>query len=233
MKRPRPKQGRPGRASRRARRGADRRQEVRLFLLRLRPWRVQLAALAAVVVLGVVGVLVWRAIDMRRRYPHLSAYALADSLAATTARHDYDASLTWARALAAADPRNSIVIRKLAVALHNQATMVDSSRGRARPPYRTSLDRMRREHLALACLDSALTLASGNGDNWRRAEGWKGRLYEYLGLPLEALEAYQAVGSVAPGDSEVVERAQAVEVLLLNPRAGEAHEERGRKPQSP
>jgi tetratricopeptide (TPR) repeat protein len=215
-------------------------QDARLLLLRLRRWRVPLTVLAAVVALAVVGVFVWRSSGgwhrtrgIGRLLAGRSPYALADSLAAATERRDYDTALAWARELAAVDPRNSIAIRKLAVALHNQATMVDSGGGRERPPCRTSLDRMRREHFALACLDSALTLASGDRDNWRRAAAWKAKLYEYLGLPLEALEAYQAVGSVAPGDSEAVERAAAVELLLLNPLAGEPPETRGAKAPDP
>jgi len=139
----------------------------------------------------------------------LSTAALAESVDAAHARHDWLSAVRWGRPLVDRMPRNADALCDLALAIHN-VSLVGT--------LRNSLQRMRYDNLAIALMDSSRVCASNLAD-WIRAERYLGNFYEILGLPLEALERYEAILARAPRDSVGLARRYWVAAHLMDPRS--------------
>lgn len=176
-------------------------------------WPLLLAALAAAVL---VALFVWA----RRRGGAPGAPGIvveADSLEAATRRRDWPAVERWASRLVASQPRSFQALYQLADALHNRAGMVTPRLNRPRPALRLSLERIAAEARVLALLDSAARVAP-SPDEWARAQLMRGRAYESLGLPLDALECYRAALERAPALEAADQRYRWVRAHLDDPR---------------
>jgi tetratricopeptide (TPR) repeat protein len=148
----------------------------------------------------------------------LTASALAESVDAAHARRDWLSAIRWGRSLVDRAPRSSDALCDLALAVHNVSLVSTPAEGGPKPPLRNSLQRIRYDDLAIALMDSSLACAIDLGD-WTRAERYLGNFYEILGLPLEALERYEAILARAPRDSVALARRYWVATHLMDPRA--------------
>ncbi|OGF16606.1 MAG: hypothetical protein A2W00_02105 [Candidatus Eisenbacteria bacterium RBG_16_71_46] len=146
------------------------------------------------------------------------AKAFSDSLLVATERDDFGSALAWARTLAALEPGNAIARFNLGIALRNQLMAPRSRTDTLRPPVRTSLERLRLAAAALDVLDSALAL-SRTPETWTQAAMQKGNVFEYLGLPIEALAVYQAVNRRFPDFTPAAQRTYGLGIHLANPLA--------------
>lgn len=147
-----------------------------------------------------------------------SASALADSVDAAHARHDWMSAIRWGVPLVERSPRNSGALCDLALAVHNASLDQSAAGGRVRSPLRTSLQRIQHDRLAIALMDSASACAKSLED-WTRAKHYLGNFYEILGLPLEALDCYEAILTRAPRDSVTLARRYWVASHLIDPGA--------------
>jgi hypothetical protein len=150
----------------------------------------------------------------------LTPLQMADSLAAATRVLDTERALDWATRLDRAMPGQSSVVRNVGVAHHNYATYQRMRHVRPRPALRTSLDRLHHERLALALVDSAAALARTD-EEWTRAREWRARLFDYLGLPIEALAAYDEPAGRGIAYPPMAERAAKLRARLADPLAAD------------
>lgn len=126
--------------------------------------------------------------------------------------------IRWGVPLVDRSPRFSGALCDLALAIHNVSLDRPAASGRARSPLRTSLQRIRHERLAITLMDSVAACAKSL-DDWTRAKRYVGNFYEILGLPLEALDCYEAILARAPRDSVALARRYWVASHLIDPGA--------------
>ena len=181
---------------------------------RRRPWSLLIAVVVA-------GGLVALFVATRRApqvAPPVAGFAAgAESLNASTRRHEWAEAEQWAERLAAEQPRNFQVIYSLALSLHNHSTAMTPRFNRPRPALRLSLERIAAEMRVLALLDSAARLAA-TPEDWARAQLLRGMAFEGLGLPIEALETFRAVNQRSPKLAGPELRMRWIAAHLANPR---------------
>ena len=149
-----------------------------------------------VIVAGLIAVIVTlialRATRERRAPPVLSDAAMADSADVANAQHRWVRYLYWVGRLDLAHPRNSDLTRRRGAGWHNYAVEARPVLAIARPALRTSIERIGCERRALVLLDSAAALAT-TPEHLSNAHIARGMLFEHLGLPGDALIAYERV----------------------------------------
>ena len=171
-----------------------------------------------VVALALVAAAIWALKWRRPAPPAAPAGTVADSMNAAMNRRDWSRGVDYSERLARTDPRNSGVIRNLAMATHNLAVAQTVRFGKPRPALRTSLDRIEAEMRVLALLDSAAALARDT-DDWVRARQWNGEAYERLGMPLDAYQVYAEIRAREPNFTPALARMTWVTRSLMNPVA--------------
>jgi len=172
-----------------------------------------------VVVLVVAAVGWWATVRWKAARPATASLfpsAMADSAIIAYRAQDWRATLYWTRLRAAVPPADPAWILHLAIVSHDYSFAWTRS-GRLRPLTRTSLERIELESQALAMADSAI---AGAAPEKRWAEGAlaRGQIYEVLGLPLEALEAYTTLHKRLPDHPGAQVRIAFVEPSLRDPR---------------
>jgi hypothetical protein len=148
--------------------------------------------------------------------PRWTASAVRDSLESASERDATDAVLRWALELARLEPRRSETQRRLAIAWHNYGALDRADQAHERPPVRTSLERIECEMRALAAADSARVLA-GTDRDWIAAMRWTGMAYEFLGLPIDALDALIQAHRRRPGILQIEGPIQILQRRLVDP----------------
>jgi hypothetical protein len=122
-----------------------------------------------------------------------------DSLKATDARADWPATLLWVERLGRLRPRDPAVLRSRGTAWSNYAVDQRPRRVHARPALRTSLERTAYLRRAVALMDSSTQLAVEPAE-WLESGERLAELYENLGLPGDALAAYETVKQRMPDE---------------------------------
>jgi tetratricopeptide (TPR) repeat protein len=148
----------------------------------------------------------------------MSTAALAESVDAAHARHDWSGAMRWGESLVARRPRDPDALIDLGLAVHNFSLARPDAAPGARPPLRTSLRRAGHDSRALALMSAAEACAR-KPEDWARARRFEGNFYEILGLPLEALDCYETILARAPRDSVALARRYWVATHLLDPGA--------------
>jgi hypothetical protein len=175
-----------------------------------------LIPLFVVLVGGTLGM--WALVHHRKGAPSpapISVAALNDSaLAAYRGQNPKDA-LYWARLLVAADPSNPSSVLHLGVVSHNYS-FAWSKHGRVRSLTRTSLERIELESRALALMDSAAK-ETRSDRQWTETMTLGGQVYEALGLPLEALQLYDAACTRVPDHQSALPHVLFIERSLRDP----------------
>ena len=122
-----------------------------------------------------------------------------DSLKAADARADWPSTLLWVEHLGRLRPRDAAVLRSRGTAWSNYAVDQRPRRVYSRPALRTSLERI--EHLgrAAALMDSSIQVADEPAE-WVESGERLAELYENLGLPGDALAAYEIVKERMPDE---------------------------------
>lgn len=125
--------------------------------------------------------------------------AILDSLKAADARADWVSTLLWVERLGRLRPRDAAVLRSRGTAWSNYAVDQRPRRVYSRPAVRTSLERI--EHLghAAVLMDSSVQVAA-EPDEWLESGERLAELYENLGLPGDALAAYEIVKERMPDE---------------------------------
>jgi hypothetical protein len=156
-----------------------------------------------VIVIGlfvVVGALIGlRAARQRGAASAFSDAAMSDSVDTANNQHRWVSYLYWVGQLDLAHPHNSDLVRRRGAGWHNFAVEARPMLAMQRPALRTSLERIASERRALVLLDSAATLAT-TPQQWSSAHLSRGRVFEHLGLPGDALIAYERVKQKYPDD---------------------------------
>jgi hypothetical protein len=142
--------------------------------------------------------------------------AMLDSLRVADARRDWVTSLFWAERLGARRPRDHGVLLARGTAWSNYALDQRPGRVLARPALRTSLERTECMGRALTLVDSAAMAARVPG-KWVDAMMRLGHIEETLGLPGDALIAYEAVRQQLRDESAPALRAYWLRALFYDP----------------
>jgi hypothetical protein len=142
--------------------------------------------------------------------------AMLDSLKAADARRDWVTTLFWAEQLGARRPRDHGVLLARGTAWSNYALDQRPSRALARPALRTSLERAECMRRALALMDSS-AMAAGVPAKWVDSMERLAQLDETLGLPGDALIAYETVKQRLPDQMGPALRAYWLRALFYDP----------------
>lgn len=162
--------------------------------------------------------------------PTASEIVLLDSLRAADARHDWPSGLLWAERLAITRPLDHGVLLARGKAWANYAIEPRAGRRLARPALRTSLERTACLVRAIGLVDSSSRAASSL-DRWLESGTTLAEDYLMLGLPGEALLAYETIQDRSPDKEWPAMRAYWIRTLLydpVNPDTSEYHERRMR-----
>ena len=150
---------------------------------------------------------------------------MLDSLKAADARKDWVSTLLWAERLGAKRPLDHGVLLARGTAWSNYAIDQRPGRLRPRPALRTSLERVGCLRRALGLVDSS-SMAANTPARWLDSGERLARLYETLGLPGDALLAYETIKQRMPGKLSPAMRAYWLRALLydpVNPDTSEYH----------
>jgi hypothetical protein len=141
---------------------------------------------------------------------------IIDSLTAADARRDRASTLLWVERLGRLRPLDRAVLFARGTAWSDYA--VDERPGRvfARPALRTSLERMECRRRAVGLMDSSAQLARGPAD-WLASRERLAELYVNLGLPGDALIAYQTIQRRMPDQSGPAMRVYRLRARLNDP----------------
>lgn len=145
----------------------------------------------------------------------MTTEAMLDSVRVHFDRRDWVAALQWAHECNVSAPGTPSLLLNEALAWHNFA-QDPSQEWPGRPASRTSLDRIEMEKRAFALLDSAEAVATGD-EEWANLRRWRGTQYEVLGLPLDALLAYDTALQRAPGYRPAMERLSWLQRVIIDP----------------
>jgi hypothetical protein len=178
------------------------------------------AALLAALVAVAFALLWWRIAPRPHAAEEIATRGLAteqmlDSLRACVGAKDWDRALLWARAANRSRPGTASLILNEGLQSHNYAQS-GSGRWPGRSAARTSLDRMELEKRAAAMFDSAAAVARTD-DEWANIQRWRGEQYEVLGLPLDALRAYDDALDRAPDFKPARARAEWLQRMFVRP----------------
>jgi hypothetical protein len=178
--------------------------------------RVLIAALAVIAL--VVTVVIVRTRGPGGVAPITSApdQVLLDSLQAADARRDWVTTLMWAERLGAVRPRDHGVLLARGTAWSNFAVDQRVGRVRPRPALRTSLERMACMARALRLIDSSL-VAADTPARWLESGTRIAQLHEALGLPGDALIAYESMKQRLPNEPAPAMRAYWMRALFYDP----------------
>lgn len=141
---------------------------------------------------------------------------ILDSLQAADARRDWVSTVLWSERLGRIRPRDHAVLIARGSAWSNYA--VDQRPGRVfpRPALRTSLERMECQRRAVGLMDSS-ALATGELAQWLDSGERLAQLYEHLGLPGDALLAYETIKHRLPDELGPAIRAYWLRALFYDP----------------
>ena len=159
---------------------------------------------------------------LTRRRPHPDATAaftneaVFDSASAALLRRDWKAAEYWAELQNVRLPNDSGTKLRLAIALQNHAISHESQGVRSHPITRNSLQHIETKLRILALMDSAQALATTPAE-WVQARESYGEVYETLGLPLDALQAYLDVRGRDPSDPKSAGRIVWIRDRLRDP----------------
>lgn len=131
-----------------------------------------------------------------------SVSIVAREYEAATARRDWARALELQTRIVGALPTHPLALRQLGQTLHNHQVAITLPDGGTGWLLRTSLDRAAHEMRALALLDSSYRVSQTDADR-ALAHYWKGALASYAGLPIDALEEFEAAQALAPRDTSI------------------------------
>jgi hypothetical protein len=140
---------------------------------------------------------------------------MLDSLRVSVGAKDWDRALLWARAASRLRPGTASLILNEGLQSHNYA-QAGSGRWPGRSAARTSLDRMELEKRAAAMFDSAGAVARTDVE-WANIQRWRGEQYEVLGLPLDAMRAYEDALDRVPDYKPARDRLAWLQRLFVRP----------------
>lgn len=142
--------------------------------------------------------------------------AMLDSLVAADARKDRVSTLRWAERLGELYPRDHDVLLARGTAWSDYAVEQRTGRTLPRPALRTSLERSECIRRALALMDSSARAATAPA-KWLESVNRLAELEETLGLPGEALVAYENVKRRLPEAFGPALRAYWLRAVLYDP----------------
>ncbi|HKQ59427.1 MAG TPA: hypothetical protein VJY35_16305 [Candidatus Eisenbacteria bacterium] len=141
---------------------------------------------------------------------------LLDSLEAADARHDWVRGLVVAERLAQLHPLDHGVLLARGTLWSNYAVDQRQGRVRPRPAMRTSLERMACMRRAIGLIDSS-SISANTDQRWLDSGTRLARLYEALGLPGDALVAYETIKQRLPNEVAPAMRAYWMRALFYDP----------------
>jgi hypothetical protein len=154
--------------------------------------------------------------DRASRAAGISDLAMLDSLRVADARRDWVTTLYWAELLGARRPRDHGVLLARGTGWSNYALDQRPSRALARPALRTSLERMECMGRALSLMDSA-AMTARTSEKWVDAMMRIGQIEETMGLPGDALVAYEGVRQRLNDESGPAIRSYWLRALFYDP----------------
>jgi hypothetical protein len=150
--------------------------------------------------------------------PTAGERTILDSLKAADERRDWVSTLLWVERLGQLRPHDHGVLLARGTAWSNYA--VDQRPGRVfpRPALRTSLERIACLRRAVGLMDSSSQVA-GDRARWLDSGERLAQLYENLGLPGDALIAYETMKQREPDAMAPAMRAYWLRALFYDPVA--------------
>jgi len=155
-------------------------------------------------------------VSLRGATPTVSDRAMLDSLAAADARRDWVSALRWAEQLGRTHANDHGVLLARGIAWTNYASEQRPGRVFARPALRTSLERMACQRRAIGLMDSSSRVA-GDAQRWIDSGARLADLYETLGLPGDALIAYETIKQRQPDAVAPALRAYFLRAVFYDP----------------
>lgn len=143
-------------------------------------------------------------------------HAMLDSLYAADARQDWVRTLVWAERLGARRPFDHGVLLARGTAWRNYAVSQGLGRVRPRPALRTSLERMACTRRAIELMDSS-SIAASTTARWLDSGQRLADLYQTLGLPGDALVAYETIKERLPNEMPPAMRAYWLRAVFYDP----------------
>lgn len=143
-------------------------------------------------------------------------FALRDSLAAADASRDWVRAVRWAERLGARRPYDHTVLLARGIVWSNFAIDQRRDRLRPRPALRTSLERIGCMRRSLGLIDSS-SVAADTRKRWVDSGNGLAGTYETLGLPGDALIAYETIKQRLPDERYPAMRAYMLRALLYDP----------------
>lgn len=131
--------------------------------------------------------------------PTTDERVILDSLKAADLRRDWVSTLFWVERLGRLRPHDHGVLLARGTAWSNYAVDQRPSRVLARPALRTSLERIACLRRAIGLMDSSSQVANER-TRWLDSGQRLGELYENLGLPGDALLAYETMKQREPDE---------------------------------
>jgi hypothetical protein len=141
---------------------------------------------------------------------------LLDSLQAADARRDWVRALIVAERLAQMRPLDHGVLLARGTLWSNYAVDQRQGRVRPRPALRTSLERMACMRRAIGLIDSS-SVSANTDQRWLDSGTRLARFYETLGLPGDALVAYETIKQRLPNEVAPAMRAYWMRALFYDP----------------
>lgn len=145
----------------------------------------------------------------------MTTQGMLDSLRGCVQGRDWERALQWAHACNVSQPRAAGLLLNESLAWHNYA-QGGSRRWAGRSASRTSLDRMELERMSAVLNDSAAAVARDDAE-WANIRRWRGEQYEVLGLPLDAMQAYDEAMQRVPGFKPARDRMAWLQRMLVDP----------------
>lgn len=148
--------------------------------------------------------------------PTATEFAILDSIKAANARRDWVSTLSWVERLGRTRPHDPAVLHSRGTAWSNYAVDQRPRRVHPRPALRTSLERTECLRRAVGLMDSSTRLAV-EPVQWLESAERLAELYEGLGLPGDALAAYETIEQRLPDELAPAMRAYWLRTLFHDP----------------
>jgi hypothetical protein len=176
------------------------------------------------IILTAVAIAIALVLALRNRTPSSRLAALRqgsdrellDSLQAADQRRDWARALVVAERLARLRPLDHGVLLARGTLWSNYAVDQRQGRARPRPALRTSLERMACMRRAIGLIDSS-SVSADTELRWLDSGTRLARLYETLGLPGDALIAYETIKQRLPNEVAPAMRAYWMRALFYDP----------------